>query len=222
MIKKSRNSSRYAQLGKPILYAVTSLLSLSLVGYLLYSELYVGVKPEALPQAVTTEVVPVSSAANENEIRAYSVPASHPRKLAIPAIGVDALVKPMGVNTDGALQAPTTAWDAGWYKKSGLPGQDGAMLIDGHVRDTYSTLGVFGRLKELKVGDALSIERGDKTVIGYEVVNVEQVAASDVDMKKMLLPIEGSQGLNLITCGGAYDKKSGSYIDRVLVFAKRV
>jgi LPXTG-site transpeptidase (sortase) family protein len=155
---------------------------------------------------------------------AYAVPADHPKNLIIDSLGVNANVLPMGTLNDGALDAPKTAWDVGWYEKSALPGtNDGALLIDGHVNDRLGKPGVFYGIDSLKSGDDLSIERGDGAMYTYSVVRVEQKPLADVDMAKMQRSITpGKEGLNLITCGGEYDDARGSYDDRVLVYAVRV
>jgi LPXTG-site transpeptidase (sortase) family protein len=155
---------------------------------------------------------------------AYTVPAEHPKNLIIGSLGVNANILPMGLVKDNALDAPKTAWDVGWYNKSVLPGTgEGALLIDGHVNDQLGKPGVFYGINSLKVGDSMSIERGDGTMYTYSVVQVEQKPLADVDMGKMLRSISpGKEGLNLITCGGEYDDARGSYDDRVLVYAVRV
>ncbi len=130
----------------------------------------------------------------------------------------------MGVTPGGALDAPKTSWDVGWYKESAKPGIGvSALLMDGHVNDTRNTLGIFGQLHVLNQGDIIGIERGDGQQFTYRVVKREQVSVQNVDMSALMKSIiPGKQGLNLITCGGVYDAKTQAFSDRILVFAEQV
>ena len=154
---------------------------------------------------------------------AYSVPPAHPRQLIIDSLNISANVLPMGVLKSGALDAPKTAWDVGWYNAGALPGSSyGALLIDGHVNDSLDRPGVFARIGTLKKGDILKIQRGDGAEFSYSVQLVEQKPTNQVDMNKLLTPItEGKSGLNLITCGGTYNAQKKTYDDRILVYAQQ-
>lgn len=151
----------------------------------------------------------------------YTVPALHPRQLIIRKLGIQANVLSMGVLPSGALDAPKTAWDVGWYNQSALPGIGySALLIDGHVNNALNTPGVFYKIDSLHPGDTMQIQRGDDRLFNYTVVQVDEVSISQVDMSKMVESIvPGKEGLNLITCGGVYDYKLHTYNDRVLVFS---
>ncbi|MDN5274511.1 MAG: Sortase family enzyme [Candidatus Saccharibacteria bacterium] len=154
----------------------------------------------------------------------YDVPTNNPRNLIIDKLGISANVQPMGILQNGALEAPKTAWDVGWYKQSALPGSDeNALLIDGHVNDALNSPGVFYHIDTLKAGDQMKIERGDRQMFTYKVVKVDQKPLEQVDMAGMLKSISsGKEGLNLITCGGVYDYKRQTYNDRILVYSERI
>jgi sortase (surface protein transpeptidase) len=215
--------SAYTKYGRPLFFGVVGLVILTALYYLAHQEFAPG---EALPRDITKiqDELPAQSVSVTTEQKhAYSVPASHPKYLKIDRLGVDTRVISVGVTHDGALDAPKTAWDAGWYENSATPGSAGAMLIDGHVNDNRNTLGVFGKLKDIAYGDEMSIERGDGQIFHYKVIKREQVPAGEVDMSQMLRPVSaGKAGLNLITCGGIYDARKGSYDDRILVFSEQL
>lgn len=154
----------------------------------------------------------------------YTVPPSHPRELIIDKLGIDTNIVPVATTKNNALDAPKTAWDVGWYDQSALPGAStGALLIDGHVNDALHTPGIFFSLHTLRANDEIKIERGDKQLFTYKVVSVEQIPLAQVDMNKLLGSITPEkEGLNIITCGGTYNKERKTYDDRVLVYAERM
>lgn len=174
-------------------------------------------KPTDLPSRVVDDKTPA-------EKQRYSVPPTHPRQLVIESLGVNANILAVGLTADGAMDAPATAWDTGWYNQSSLPGAGtGALLIDGHVNNTIGTPGVFFKIDTLKAGDTMQVERGDGQVFTYSVAAVEQKKIEDVDMAKMMRSITpGKQGLNLITCGGEYDSRRKTFDDRILVYAHQI
>jgi LPXTG-site transpeptidase (sortase) family protein len=195
-------------------------LGLMVVGsYFLYTAMTV---KKVVIQAPSAIVKASSKKRTVQQKQSYTVPPTHPRELIVKRLGIDASILPMGA-PGGAMAAPASAWDVGWYEKSALPGSGkNALLIDGHVNDALGTPGVFANLTALGVGDEMQIERGDHHIVSYEVVKVRSVALNKVDMTAMLRSVEASkEGLNLITCGGVYDYKKKTYDHRILVFAVR-
>lgn len=216
-MKKIHTTSKTSRLFQ-IALLVSGLVIIAAGGYTLYGALHtpkqaVSILPPAEVKASAEQKTPAQK-------QAYTVPPTHPRQLTISKLGIDANILPMGA-TRGVLNAPTSAWDVGWYNESGLPGLDtGALLIDGHVNDALNSPGVFYKLSSLVSGDKIQVERGDSQKFNYSVVTVEQKSLSNVDMNKMLTSTTpGKQGLNLITCGGTYNYETKTYDDRVLVFA---
>jgi LPXTG-site transpeptidase (sortase) family protein len=168
------------------------------------------------------EAAPVTTAPTENDITAYEVAPSKPRLLTIPKIGVKARIVPEGVTKDGSLAAPGNVHDAGWYTSSSLPGQPGAMLLDGHV-SSWTTNGVFYSLKKLAVGDVISVERGDGKILQYKVVKSQSYDAASVDMQAAVTPVvPGTPGLNLITCTGKVKPGTSDFSERLVVFTKQI
>ena len=159
----------------------------------------------------------------EQEKQAYTVPPSHPRELIIKKLGVDANILAVG-SVEGTLSAPGSAWDAGWYNQSALPGRgSGALLLDGHVNDALGSPGIFYNLTSLTKDDKIVIERGDGQKFTYAVTDVQDIPLEKVDMNAVLASAEpGKEGLNLITCGGLYDFQKKTYDHRIIVFSVRV
>ncbi len=156
------------------------------------------------------------------DVNAYRTAANLPRVISIPKLDVTARVLRLGVNSQGALAAPASIYDTGWYEASSKPGEPGAMLIDGHVHGPNKP-GVFSELKNLKAGDEITVERGDGKVLSYKVVKTKTYPADSMDMMgAALTPVTpGKPGLNLITCTGEIDKSNNHYKDRLVVFAEQ-
>jgi len=168
----------------------------------------------ALPQGVETKV-PVASA-----LDSYKVSSELPKVIYINKINVTAKIMPMSVNSDNSMQAPTNIYDAGWYTSSAKPGQDGAMLIDGHASESGTHYGLFGYLANIKNGDEIIIERGDGVKFTYKVAEVRTEPLEGLDMSKMLVPYgDAKQGVNLIACAGEWTSDKSTLDHRLLVFA---
>jgi sortase (surface protein transpeptidase) len=152
-------------------------------------------------------------------LAAYQVSPDAARYIRIPKLGVWARVLQVGVTKDGALATPSNVFDAAWYKGSVKPGQPGATLIDGHV-SSWTTNGVFYGIKNLVAGDQIEIEKGDGAKLEYTVVQTVAYPADAVDMKSLMKPVTTDKsGLNLITCGGKYDREAGEFTQRIAVYA---
>ncbi len=155
-------------------------------------------------------------------VKTYQVAPDLPKYIEIPKLNVKARVKSLSVNAKNELQAPNSIYDAGWYNGSAKPGDgpgSGAAVIDGHVHGPTQP-GIFVNLKKLVAGDIITITRGDNKVISYKVVKTQNYEAANLDIGNALTSaIPGQSALNLITCGGPYDKASGEYTQRTIVFA---
>jgi len=205
---------------RPLLFGAVIFVAVLVLGNIAYTDF---LSPDqSVNQPAFNSLPPSTPQKTDAQKAAYSVPADHPRNIRIDKLGIDANIVQLGTLKNGMLDAPKTAWDAGWYDASGLPGKPGAMVIDGHVNDIVGTPGVFYALHTLTKGDHIQIERGDHESFSFEVVSTEQVPTAGVDMNKVLRPAaDNTEGLNLITCGGTYEPKKQTYDQRVIVYSKR-
>ena len=152
----------------------------------------------------------------------YRVAGDLPRTIKVDDINLYARVLPMGVNADSSMQAPINIFDSGWYSASAKPGENGAMVIDGHASGP-SRQGLFAYIDTLRKGQRIEIERGDGEIFVYEVVAHETIPLGQVDMEKVLSTYgDSSQSLNLITCAGTWIRESGSFTDRAVVYTVRI
>jgi sortase (surface protein transpeptidase) len=188
-----------------------------LVGLLLAAGLVTaacGSQPPAPTPAAAT--APTTTATTS---QSPALPASTPVSVDIPKIGAHSSLVPLGLNADQTIEVPpvSTPMQAGWYKEGPTPGEIGPAVILGHV-DGNKQAGIFFRLKELSVGDKISVARQDGHTATFTVTKVE------LDRKDSF-PTDAVYGdtttadLRVITCGGAFDAKAHSYVDNVIVFA---
>ncbi len=138
-------------------------------------------------------------------------------RLTVPALGVDADALPLGTDDDGELEVPSTAQGVGWYAAGAVPGDPGPAVFAGHV-DLDGRAGVFSRLSTLRPGQPVRVLRPDGTAVTFVVDRVEQHAKDAFPTEAVYEPTDTPQ-LRLITCGGAFDRRRGSYRDNVVVFA---
>jgi sortase (surface protein transpeptidase) len=141
-----------------------------------------------------------------------------PLQLSIPAIGVDTPVVKLELNPDGTLQVPTDFSVAGWYSLGPSPGEPGPAIIAGHV-DSKRGPAVFYRLGELAPGSVVRVTLADRTEAVFRVYAVREFAKSAFPTSLVYAPTRGAE-LRLITCGGAFDRQTGHYVDNIVVFAR--
>lgn len=148
-----------------------------------------------------------------------TLPRSEPITLEIPAIGVRAPVGRLGLTPQGAVEVPPLERPAetGWYRFGPTPGERGPAVILGHV-DTKSGPAVFFRLRELHAGDPVRVVRGDGTTAVFRTTEVAQVPKAAFPTGRVYGDLDHA-GLRLVTCGGAFDRSRGSYLDNIIVFA---
>ena len=143
---------------------------------------------------------------------------SVPMGLVIPAIDVSTSVGTLGLQPDGQIMVPATTRTVGWFKYGPTPGQLGSSTILGHV-DSFTGPGVFFNLKNLKPGDSLTVTLADHAVTHFVVTRVVEYSKSTFPNKLVYGP-HGTRTLNLITCGGTFDRASGHYESNIVVFSR--
>lgn len=166
-----------------------------------------GVRP-GVPQAA---VVPQTAAAPQARPARVTAP-----RVRVPALEVDAPV--IGLATrDGVLDVPRTASDVGLWSAGPVPGDPGAAVLVGHV-DLDGVPGVFARLGDLRPGTRIVVRRPDGRDATFLVDRVQQHAKTAFPTDEVYAPTE-RPSLRLVTCGGAFDRRTGHYRDNVVVFA---
>lgn len=146
------------------------------------------------------------------------LPASVPVTLDIPSIGVHTTnLVPLSVGADGVLPPPTDYATAGYYTGGPTPGQLGAAVIAAHV-DGKSGPAVFYRLGELAPGALVHVTRQDGTVATFTIDQVARYPKAQFPTQLVYGSATSRAEIRLITCGGAYDRTTGHYVDNVVAF----
>ena len=171
--------------------------------------------PASVP-ATTAAAVPATAALTPTPGPAnYIIPV----KIKIPALSIDTFVERVGLTKDGIMDVPKNIWNTGWYGNGGYrPGDPGNAVIAGHL-DAPGTRAVFWDLDKLKVGDKvilsdqagkqLTFEVFDKQVYPYNNAPLQSIFGSSTEAH-----------LNLITCGGTFDRSSQNYNKRLVVYTR--
>ena len=144
--------------------------------------------------------------------------ASVPLRLMIPEIGVATRLVRLGLEPDGGMQVPGDFGDAGWFAGGPVPGQVGPAVIAGHV-DSKTGPAVFYRLRELRPGQAILVERADGARLRFLVEQARSYPKAGFPTAAVFGPVP-SAALRLITCTGDFDRSRGSYLDNLVVYAR--
>ena len=169
---------------------------------------------EGVVQPTTPTVIPAvaNTSANDAEI------AKQPRKISIPTLGISASIENIGLTPSGAIGAPSSIWNAGWYTASAQPGTDGAVFIDGHASESRN--GIFGDLDKARVGETITVLRNDGKEISYWIAKISVVDRRHVDVAQTLKPYgNAKRGLNIMSCIGTWVESEKTLTHRVLVYA---
>ena len=88
----------------------------------------------------------------------------------------------------------------------------------GHV-DSLDGPAVFYRLRSLKPGDRIAVRLSDGAVAQFRVTRVVTYPNRDFPAGQVYGGGPGDRPtLNLVTCGGTYDKAAGGYQANVVVY----
>ena len=180
-----------------------------------------GTTPSPHPEAATPTLAPTApptTAAPPTSAAALARRSAPPAHIRIPAIGVSAAVVRLGLEPDGTLEVPSDYDDTGWYTGGPGPGETGPAVIAGHI-DSHSGPAVFYRLRELRPGDAVQIERADGSSVRFTVDGVAQYPKRAFPTQAVFGPSPDPM-LRLITCGGSFDRSQRSYRDNIVVTAR--
>jgi LPXTG-site transpeptidase (sortase) family protein len=140
-----------------------------------------------------------------------------PARISIPAIGVHARVIRLGLNPDRTIEVPTNLADTGWFEPGPEPGEQGSAVIVGHL-ESLAGPGVFARLRELRVGQTITIRLQDGSTVRYVADSMIRVPKNHFPTDRVYAQTK-QPTLRLITCAGKMNTANGYHPDNYIVFA---
>lgn len=140
----------------------------------------------------------------------------------IPSIGVNAPIAGLSAGRSGYAPVPSLsdAGEIGWWRFSARPGGSGNAVFVGHV-DTYRGSAVFYNLYRLVPGNVIWVFRPPLRPVRYAVRWVKEIPKGNLATSTIL----GRTRLHrawLITCGGAFNYATRSYVDNIIVSAQQL
>lgn len=178
----------------------------------------------ALPRVKVAVRAPQLDANSKIKVVGPILPASNPVSLAIPAIGVQSSLLQLGLTPQNTLEVPAPGPDydkAGWYRNSPAPGSLGPAVVVGHIDSKANGPSVFYKLGSVRVNDRIQVTRADNTVATFKVNEVRRFEKKNFPTWLVYGDTDHA-ALRIITCGGPFDRDSGSYRDNTIVLASLV
>lgn len=169
----------------------------------------------------TADAVSASgTGALQDPVPAEPVSKAVPERISIPAIGVESDLIGLGRGADGWIEAPSDYNAVGWYENGVVPGEVGPAVIAAHV-DSPTAAAIFHDLPTLVPGDTVSVSRSDGTTAEFVVTGIRTVEKETFPTASIYAPVPTPE-LRLVTCGGAWNPRTGHYVDNVVVTAVAV
>ncbi len=143
-----------------------------------------------------------------------------PVRLKIPRINVDSAVEYVGLTSDGAMDVPKERANVAWFNLGPSPGENGSAVIAGHYGIKDGKGSVFDNLHKLSKGDKIYIEDEKGTTTTF-VVRENRRYDPKADALDVFSSNDGKAHLNLVTCEGAWNKRTDQYSKRLVVFTDK-
>lgn len=190
--------------------------------------------PESTPSQVPIESTTTGEMPSSGALRPGPAGENSPLpRAANPSAPVNILVDKAGINADieqldivnGVMANPTGPWVVAWYRQTATLGEQGNVVLAGHVDFWNVGPSVFFNLRDLVQGDEIVLTGEDKRTYTYAVDWVETFLLDDLTTGGVLQDVTGhtdTRSVTLITCGGEFDYVNGEYLSRMVVRATYV
>ncbi|MFD2094111.1 class F sortase [Blastococcus deserti] len=149
--------------------------------------------------------------------------------------GVTAEVSADPLTPEGNLFVPPDPRTVSWAREDAAPGAGrGTAILTGHVNYVVDGELVVGALSDLaeyavhRVGQTFTVVLADGRELAYRITGGEQYDKDELAARPELRQElydqanafgEGTGRLVLVSCGGAFDSRTGNYEDNVFLFA---
>ena len=144
-----------------------------------------------------------------------------PQVLEIPSFDVMSEVVPVGKDASGGVAVPDDIHTTGWYDKSAWIGApQGSIVLVGHRDSAIDGAGALYGIEELSVGDSVVLSAQDGRPQRFRVREIKSVEKTRFStIVEDVFDLNSPYRLTLITCGGAFDESTGSYLSNIIVTA---
>ena len=166
----------------------------------------------------TTSPSPATPSVGSARLSDLPSRAGAPEEIRLERLGIAAPIDPVGMS-DRVMDVPDDVDRAGWFEPGVAPGSEqGSAVVSAHVDSRSQGEGAFLPLRDAHRGDRIEVDTQEGTTLTFEVTARVQYAKSELPSAE-LFRREGPHQLVLITCGGRFDDRTGSYDDNVVVVA---
>jgi sortase (surface protein transpeptidase) len=175
--------------------------------------------PTEVPTA--TAIPTAETSTPEPTVTLVPAPTLPPRvdpRLIIPALNVDAVVVPVGLDANGAMAAPEDWFEIGWFRYGPRPGFAGSAALAGHLDTNTGAPATFWDLGELVPGQEVIYQSEDGTRLTFVVDEIATYPWDSVPLERVFAR-SGEPRLALITCGGQWSREHRNYSHRTIVYA---
>ena len=125
----------------------------------------------------------------------------------------------LGLTPTGEMEVPADAVTAGWFDLGPTPGELGPAVIAAHVN--YEKVpGLFARLHEIAVGDAIAVTRVDGSTVRRSSPTAWNGSRSRHSRPRTSTATPPAPSCGSSRAAATFDRASGDYRDNVVVFAR--
>ena len=142
-----------------------------------------------------------------------------PKTLNIKSLNLTVIIESVGKDEEGLMDIPKDYNNTAWYELGPRPGESGNSVIAGHVDTPTGKPSVFYSINTLKSGDEITVEDDQGKTQKFKVTHIKTFKADNFPVREVFGEYDGKR-LNLITCGGQWDKEAKDYSDRIVVFSE--
>lgn len=185
--------------------------------------------PESTPSQVPIESTTTGDLPSSGALRPGPVGENSPLpRAANPTTPVNIVVEKAGINADieqldivnGVMANPTGPWVVAWYRQTATLGEQGNVVLAGHVDFWNVGPSVFFNVRELVAGDEIVLTGEDGRTYSYAVEWSQTFLMEELIDGGALQYVTGhtdTRSVTLITCGGEFDYVNGEYLSRMVV-----
>ncbi|MBI4067655.1 class F sortase [Candidatus Gottesmanbacteria bacterium] len=166
----------------------------------------------------TTQITEIKSA-ETNAITVTPIPIGLPERLVIESLGVEATVEGVGLNAEGSMDIPKDVYNVAWYNLGYKPGEIGNAVIAGHLDTQTGDPSVFYNLLSMREGERIKVIDNLGNTYTFKVVNIASYPHDEFPLVEVFGDY-AKKRLNLITCGGDWNRNAQNYSHRTVVYSE--